>query len=451
MSSVPWKPYQHKNVQGISIQNSNGLPSFRLSESQEKFFKGLQPLLTNTGEDPARLEDFLRQHPVECRELLNVLLPFDYRDDSVLYEFPILKLCKSYFRLRQDMDNMDNMGDMDNIGDIGELSKKAVQDRFFQKLQILMKYGADLNIYAYDTDTANGRKYKRPRGVYTASSRTKDNIGGGWHTLAHQIYYGLYESMRYVRPDHPQYPQRKKLQKLALQIMQKLFELGWDLDVPVSETGETLVYKAVFMEDIVLLTWLLERGADPDIGYKYHTGNAPAAASDAYRGRKKKVLQLLLSFGSRFSQKDAEECEVGFANPFPSRVRPPNPVNPQDPGYIHRMSIYKQAADNAAKKRQQHQTRLKNKRSGLLVAHQLMKRKFGGASQPAPKRAKKSEPESEPGPEPEPEPGPGPGSKEIDYATMLQQLSKRKQDNMKEFMQMTLPKPLYSKFIQSLR
>jgi len=426
MSSVPWKPYQYKNVQGISIQNSNGLPSFRLSESQEKFFKGLQPLLTNTGEDPAKLEGFLKQYPVECRELLNVLLPFDYRDDSVLYEFPILKLCKSYFRLRRGVD---------------DLSKKAVRDRFFQKLQILMKYGADLNIYAYDKDTWDGRKYKRPRGVYTDVSRTKQNIGGGWHTLAHQIYYGLYECMTYVRPepDNPQYVQRKKRQKLALHIMQKLFELGWDLDVPVSETGETMVYKAVFIDDSVLLSWLLERGADPDIGYKYHTGyNAPAAATDAYRGRRKKLLQLLLTFGSRFSQKDAEECEIGFANPFPSRVRPPEPVNPQDPGYIQRMSIYRQAADNAAKKRQEHAARLKNKMSGLLVAHQLMKRKAGQASPPAPKRAKKSE-------------GSGPGSKQIDYATMIQQLSKRKQDTMKEFMQMTLPPPLYSKFIQSLR
>lgn len=311
---VPWKSYQHKKFQGISIQNSNGLPSFPLTPSQQKFVKEIQPLLTDISESSDKLEHFLKQHPVARRQLLNILLPFDYRPgESVLYEFPLLKLCVSYFRRKT------------------ELAKKTTQDRFFQKLQILLNYGANLNIFAYDKDTSDGRKYKRPRGVFFPGE-SRDTIGGSWHTLAYKICYGLYESISSVHPGNPQYQERKKQQTLALKIMQKLFDLGWDLDIPMSETGQTMVNYAVFKEDEVLLTWLLEHGADPDIvdEYKKH------AATEAYKKRNKKLLQLLLRFGSRFSKDDAEKVEA--------------PVDPKDPGYLQRMTIFQQAEKNASKK-----------------------------------------------------------------------------------------------------
>jgi len=403
---VPWNPYQHKKFQGVSIQNSNGLPSFQLTPSQQAFVKGIQPLLTDTTKSPDELEHFLKQHPETRRQLLNILLPFDYRPgESVLYEFPLLTLCVSYFRQKT------------------ELAQKTTQDQFFQKLQILLKYGANLNIFAYDKDTSDGRKYKRPRGVFFRGEK-RDTIGGSWHTLAYKICYGgLYESS--CHPGNPQYQERKKQQTLALEIMQKLFDLGWDLDIPMSETGRTMVNYAVFKEDEVLLTWLLEHGADPDIVDEYKTH----AATEAYKKGNKKLLQLLLRFGSRFSKDDAEKEEAS------------------------RFSIFQQAEKNASKKRQEYLTGRDHKMKGLLVAHQLMKRygssKSGGssrsggyggntASPPATKRAKIQGS------------GGGGGTPPLDPLDpeIRQLLKETKQDNILDLLKMTLPPELYSKYVK---
>jgi hypothetical protein len=196
-------------------------------------------------------------------------------------------------------------------------------------VDILTKYGADVNVVAFDKDTPKAAQYKRPRGIYSERMRGKKTIPGGWHSLSSWIYYSL--NLGFM--SHPSYSTVLGV----MQVMQHFYDRGWDTNLPTGEDKSTMVHKAVSSRNHELLKWLLQHGAAPDIPNKYFD----TAAKDAYYMKDGEMLRLLFRYGSRFSIPKAEAIQREYAT---ERSRKPLPENyRQNPDYIARRSNLEQA------------------------------------------------------------------------------------------------------------